>query len=69
MKLFIDLSIPSATSFDTFTASTTVFAPVTTSPEANTPSLDVFPVLSVAKSPRLFTSIPLVDDTIFVLGP
>ena len=62
-------SITSATFLDNLTASTTVFAPVTTSPEANIPSLLVLPYSSVVRSPLLLTSIPFVDETIFVLGP
>ncbi len=49
-------SIATATFLEKFTASTTVLAPVTTSPEANTPSLAVRPSSSLSKrpfSPRL----------------
>ena len=55
----------SATNFEYLTASTTVFAPFTTSPEANIPSLVVSPYSFVTKRPFLFVSIPLVLERIW----
>ena len=62
-------SMASATRLDTFTASTTVFAPVTTSPDAYTPGRVVLPLSSTAIRPLPFTSMPLVEETITERGP
>ena len=64
----INLSISSATSFACAAALTTVSAPVTTSPDANTPSFVVCPLLSVINNPHLFISRPVVLDTILFLA-
>ncbi|NRW55609.1 hypothetical protein DE155_002421 [Clostridium beijerinckii] len=50
------------------TASTTVLAPVTTSPDANVPFLVVFPLSSVINNPHLLVSNFVVFETILVLG-
>ena len=62
-------SIAAATFLEWNTASTTVFAPLTTSPEANTPSLVVWPSVSVSTRPPLAVCMPVVVDTILSFGP
>lgn len=58
----------SATTFEWATASTTVLAPSTTSPDAKTPSLVVLPFSSAFKSPLTFVSRPFVLITMLFLG-
>ncbi len=59
----------SATIFEYLTASTTVRAPLTTSPLANTPSRVVWPALSVQTSPCRVVAISEVVLTILSFGP
>ena len=54
---------------NTSTASTTVLAPFTTSPDANIPSLVVSPKVLVTRSPRSLTSNPPVFATSILSAP
>src|SRR5699024_11102714 len=62
-------SIARATSFEYLTASTTVRAPDTTSPPANTPGRVVCPSASVVKRPRGSVCSPLVVLTMRFRAP
>ena len=55
--------------FEYFTASTTVFAPVTTSPDAKIPGMVVSPFASVLSNPRSSTCSSLSRFTIRSCGP
>ena len=59
----------SATRLEYATACTTVFAPSTTSPLANTPGRVVWPSSSVTSRPRRSVSIPFVVLTMRLRGP
>lgn len=67
--LWIYACMASATFLEWETASTTVFAPLTASPEANTPGRLVWPFSSARSKPRGLAFNPLVVRVMVFCGP